>query len=135
MHITKILIRFMAACLLCCGLPAGADNKTGKLPLDKLKLPTGFSIEVWAEVPNARGLTLVKNGTVFACASDECNIYEFRDKGDTREVKSIARGLGLPIGVAFRDGALYASSVDRTLRFDNIEEKLDQPGKPYVVTE
>ena len=135
MHIKKILIRFMAVCLLYCGLPAVADNKTGKLPLDKIKLPTGFSIEVWAEVPNARGLALGKNGTVFAGSMAEGNIYAITDKGNTREVKTIAKGLNLPIGVAFREGALYASSVDRILRFDDIEEKLDQPGKPSVVTE
>lgn len=135
MHIKKILIRFMTVCLLCCGLPAVADNKTGKPPLDKIKLPTGFSIEVWAEVPNARGLTLGKNGTVFAGSMAEGNIYAITDKGNTREVKTIAKGLNLPIGVAFREGALYASSVDRILRFDDIEEKLDQPGKPSVVTE
>src|SRR5690349_708354 len=115
MPITKILIRFMATCLLCYGLPAMADSKTGKLPLDKIKLPAGFSIEVWAEVPNARGLALGKNGTVFAGSMDEGNVYAIRDNGGEREVKTIARGLNLPIGVAFRDGALYASSVDRIL--------------------
>jgi glucose/arabinose dehydrogenase len=31
------------------------------------------------------------------------------------------------VGVAFREGALYVSAIDRILRFDGIEEKLDHP--------
>ena len=50
-------------------------------------------------------------------------------------LKLIASGLTSPIGVAFKDGALYVSAINRILRFDDIEEKLDQPGKPAVVTD
>ena len=34
--------------------------RASALPLDKIKLPPGFSIDVWAEAPNARGLALGK---------------------------------------------------------------------------
>ena len=58
-----------------------------------------------------------------------------RDTDGTRKVTTIASGLDLPLGVAFRDGALYASAVDRILRFDDIEENLDKPAKPTVITD
>jgi len=39
------------------------------------------------------------------------------------------------VGVAYRDGALYVSAVNRILRFDDIERKLDSPPPPVVVTD
>ena len=45
-------------------------------------------------------------------------------------VTTVASGLTRPIGVAFRDGALYVSAIDRILRFDDIEHRLDEPPKP-----
>ncbi|MDQ3186719.1 MAG: sorbosone dehydrogenase family protein, partial [Pseudomonadota bacterium] len=70
MSITKTLIHSVTLCLFCCILPAAA-YEGGALPLDKIKLPSGFSIHVWAEAPNSRGLTLGKNGTVFAGSKEE----------------------------------------------------------------
>jgi glucose/arabinose dehydrogenase len=121
--------------LFCCVLPAAAQYQPPSLPLDKIKLPAGFSIGLWAEVPNARGLALGRNGTVFAGSKDAGNVYAITDNGETRQVRTLASGLNSPLGVAFRDGALYVSAVERILRFDGIEEKLDQPGKPVVITD
>ncbi|MEP7371322.1 MAG: PQQ-dependent sugar dehydrogenase [Nitrosospira sp.] len=135
MSAIKILIRSVTLCLFCCVLPAAAQYQNRPLPLDKIKLPAGFSIDLWAEVPNARGLTLGKNGTVFAGSKDAGNVYAITDNGETRQVRTLASGLNSPLGVAFRDGALYVSAVERILRFDGIEEKLDQPGKPAVITD
>ncbi|MBA4142036.1 MAG: sorbosone dehydrogenase family protein [Nitrosospira sp.] len=133
MPIEKTLIRFISFCIFCCALPAAAQSRA--LPLDKIKLPPGFSIEVWADVPNARGLTLGKNGTVFAGSMSEGKVYGITEAGGKREVKIIANGLNTPLGVAFRAGALYVSAIDRILRFDDIEKNLGQPGKPVVVTD
>ena len=36
-----------------------------ELPLDRIKLPPGFQIEIYAVVPNARSLALGDNDTVF----------------------------------------------------------------------
>lgn len=129
----KILVNFLVILSFACALPAAAQERT--LPLDKIKLPPGFSISLWAEAPNVRALALGKNGTVFAGSMTEGRVYAITENGGTRQVRIIARGLNQPAGVAFRDGALYVAAVNRILRFDNIEEKLDQPGKPVVITE
>ncbi len=134
MPIVNAFIHFITLGALCCVLPVAAKDQHPELPLDKIKLPAGFSIDVWAKVPNARGLALGKNGTVFAGSASEGKVYAVTETGGGRQVKIIADGLNLPIGVAFRDGALYVSAIDRILRFDGIEEKLDQPGKPLVIT-
>ncbi len=135
MPLVKTLTGFVTLLLFCFALPAAAQYSASALPLDKLKMPPGFSIDVWAEVPNARGLTLGKNGTVFAGSSSEGNVYAITDTGAAREVKIIASGLNMPIGVAFKDGALYVSAVNRILRFDDIEAKLGQSLKPALVTD
>src|SRR5437870_10861137 len=41
----------------------------------------------------------------------------------------------MPNGVALRDGALYVAEVNRILRFDDIEARLDARPKPVVVTD
>ena len=47
--------------------PLLTGRPASELPLDKLKLPPGFKIEVWAEgVPEARSLAHGDKGTVFA---------------------------------------------------------------------
>src|SRR4051794_14132408 len=133
MPIVKTLTGLATLLLFSSALPAAGQSSA--LPLDKIKLPAGFSIDVWAEAPNARGLALGTNGTVFAGSSSEGNVYAITDTGVARQVKIVASTLNLPIGVAFKDGALYVSAVNRILRFDDIEARLGQSLKPAVVTD
>src|SRR6266446_6917530 len=65
-------------------IPTTAD----KLPVDKLKTPKGFTIEVYASgVDNARTLRLGEKGTVFVSSRLKDKIHAIVDKGGTREVK------------------------------------------------
>lgn len=118
--------------------PVRVSGKTPTdLPLDKIKLPNGFKIDVYAEdVTNARSLELSPDGTLFVGTRNEGKVYALKDTdGDFRidEKYTIASGLKLPNGVAFRDGSLYVAEVSRILRFDNIEANLDNPPEPVVV--
>ncbi|HEU4685154.1 MAG TPA: sorbosone dehydrogenase family protein [Nitrospira sp.] len=109
------------------------------LPLESIKLPPGFTIELYADnVPNARGMVLGKNGTLFVGTRAKGDVYAVIDKdGDQRadQVLTIASGLRMPAGVAFRDGSLYVSALDRILRFDEIEARLNKPPSPVTVTD
>jgi len=111
----------------------------GSLPLETISLPLGFTITVYADnVPNARGMTLGANGTVFIGSREKGNVYAVIDKdGDQRadQVLTIAKGLSMPVGVAFRDGSLYVSAVDRILRFDKVEQRLANPPLPVTITD
>lgn len=115
--------------------PPPLTAKPGKeIPVDKIKLPPGFKVELWAEgLPNARSLTIGSKGTVFVGTRLVGNVYAVVDHGGTREVKTIAKGLHRPNGVAFKDGALYVAELSRILRFDDIENRLDNPPQPVVV--
>ena len=109
-----------------------------ELPLDSIKLPPGFSISVYAEdVPNARSMALSPDGTLFVGTRKAGNVYAVVDAdkdGKTAEkVYTLARGLQMPNGVAFKDGALYVAEVSRITRYDDIEKHLDAPPKPAVV--
>jgi glucose/arabinose dehydrogenase len=105
-----------------------------KLPVDKLKVPTGFKVEVYANgVANARSMTRGSDGTVFVGTRLVGRVYAITEKDGKRTVKTIAEKLHRPNGVAFKDGALYVAELSRVLRYDDIEKKLDAPGEPKVV--
>jgi glucose/arabinose dehydrogenase len=105
-----------------------------KLPVDKLKVPAGFKVEVYANgVANARSMTRGSDGTVFVGTRLVGRVYAITEKDGKRTVKTIAEKLHRPNGVAFKDGALYVAELSRVLRYDDIEKKLDAPGEPKVV--
>ncbi len=117
-------------------LQASAGLETSQL-LKKITLPPGFKIQIYAEkVPNARSMTLSPSGTLFVGTRRNGNVYAVIDKDQDQkadEVITIAKGLNMPNGVAFRDGHLYVAEVNRIIRFDNIERNLLRPPQPVVV--
>jgi glucose/arabinose dehydrogenase len=128
---------FMASTLATALSPLLPVAAAQKLPLDSIRLPPGFQISVFAEnLPNARAMALGARGTLFVGSMRAGNIYALplRDNRPA-EVVTIARGLDMPVGVAFHQGALYVSAVSRILRFDQIESSLGAPPRPVVVTD
>lgn len=114
------------------------DELSKKYKLDRLQLPAGFHVAVFAEVPNARSMCWGENGTLFVGNRDQPNVYAVTDQnGDGRadSVYVIARGLNQPNGVAFRNGSLYVAEINRILRFDGIESRLTNPPQPVVVND
>jgi glucose/arabinose dehydrogenase len=106
--------------------------------LAQIRLPPGFTIEVYADdVPGARSLALSPSGTLFVGTRREGKVYAIVDAdGDFRaeRIITLAEGLQMPNGVAFRDGALYVAEVSRILRFADIERHLDKAPAPEVIT-
>lgn len=106
-----------------------------RLPLERIKLPPGFSISLFAEVPNARSMAQGDKGTLFVGTRSDGRVFAVRHAdGKGSRVIALASGLQMPNGVAVRDGALYVAEVSRILRLDNIEASLDAPPRPVVVT-
>lgn len=105
-----------------------------QLPVPQLKLPKGFKIEVYASgIPNARSLRVGDKGTVFASNRLLDKVYAIVDRGGKREVKVIASGMDRPNGLAFHKGTLYIAEGTRISKLENIEDNLDNPGKPVVI--
>ena len=127
---------FLPALVLTAALAAGAGAAAAAAPIERLKLPPGFKLGIYADnVENARSLALGDKGTVFVGTRSD-SVYALVDSnhdGRVDQVVTIASGLNAPNGVAFRDSALYVAEISRILRFDNIEANLKNPPKPVVV--
>src|SRR5262245_51654879 len=104
-----LLVTFVFSCS-----PASSDPE---LSLHTLKLPSGFTISVYASsVPNASSMTLSPKGTLFVGTREDGKVYAVVDRNQDNQadaVFTIARGLNAPNGVAFRDGALYVAEINR----------------------
>jgi glucose/arabinose dehydrogenase len=111
-----------------------APTPAEKIPVGKIKVPAGFRVELWASgLPNARVMRWGDKGTLFVSSRVAGNVYAVVDKGGTREVKTIAKGLNLPNGIEFKDGTLYVAEVSKISKYEGIENNLDSPPPPKLV--
>lgn len=116
---------------------AVSDTEKEPVYLDKIKLPVGYQIDLYADgVENARSMALSPNGTLFVGTRSKGSVYALVDtdgdmKGDKQYI--LDSGLNMPNGVAFKDGDLYVAEVNRILKYSDIESKLDNPGEPQVI--
>jgi glucose/arabinose dehydrogenase len=105
-----------------------------KLPVDKLKLPKGFKIEVYASgIPDARSLRVGDKGTVFVGNRLQDKVWAIYDKDGKRTQKPIVTGMYRPNGLAFHDGTLYIAELSKVSKIDKIEDNLEDPPKPTLV--
>jgi len=129
----RLPIQALTAIVIALPLPSACATE---LQMDRLKLPPGFEIRVYAEVPGARSLALGPGGTVFVGTQSTGKVYAVVPRsGAQPEVVTIANGLNIPNGVAYRDGALYVAEIGRILRYDNIDTQLRNPPKPVLITD
>jgi glucose/arabinose dehydrogenase len=112
-------------------------KEPSNLPLDRINLPEGFKISVFAsDIEDARSLALGERGTIFVGNRSEDKVYAVVDEdndGQADQTYVIASGLRMPTGVAFRNGDLYVAEVSRILRFADIENNLENPPQPEVL--
>lgn len=125
--------------LLCFVYSCSPSQSQERPALEKLQVPPGFVIEVYADdVPNARQLALGADGIVYAGSRGEGKVYAVVDEDDDHKADSvitIAEDLRMPSGIAYRNGSLYVAAVSRILRYDNIDQNLENPPTPVVVTD
>ncbi len=136
----RLRARMAAAMAAVAVLLAGSAGCAAEARPGDIRLPPGFRISIYAEVPYARSMALGAKGTLFVGTRDSGGgevyaVLPGGPGGGGRRVVAIARGLNSPNGVAFRDGALYVAEIGRILRFDDIESRLADPPKPAVVND
>jgi len=104
-----------------------------EIPVDKIKMPKGFHVEVWAHgMPGVRMMARGSQGTIWAGSRIIGRVYEIKDKGGVRQHRILAEKLTQPNGVAFQGGNLYIMAINRVFRYDGIE---DNPNvKPVELT-
>ncbi|GAB3679677.1 PQQ-dependent sugar dehydrogenase [Salinisphaera aquimarina] len=117
---------------------AAAIRKT----LQKVKLPSGFSIDLYAIVPDARHMAIGRNAGVVFAGTRKTKAWAVTDRDKDRvadEVKRFAPSVDLkvPNGMCFsRDGMLYLIEHNRVLVFPAAEFFYESPDVAIgVVTE
>ncbi len=92
----------------------------GALP----KVPPGFKVELFAELPSPRLLRLAPNGDIFVAASVQGSIEILHGEGAGKPARraTYASGLDYPFGLAFwppgpEPQYLYVGEVDKVVRF------------------
>ena len=116
------------------GPPTGMSDSEIADALKKIKLPKGFKIEPYATgVLAARQMAWGDKGTLFVGSFGLGNVYAITDKDGKKEVKTIIKGLKMPTGLAYLNGALYVVDIDKIMRYDNPEASLDKMPEPKVV--
>jgi glucose/arabinose dehydrogenase len=130
MRIARLVSLVAAAALT---IPAAAQ----RAPLEHIRLPPGFAISVFADdLPNARSMALGAGDVLFVGTRTAGKVYALRYReGRATQVITLASGLNMPNGVAFKGAALYVAEVNRILRFDDVEARLVRPQTPVVVTD
>ncbi|MHA7831074.1 MAG: PQQ-dependent sugar dehydrogenase [Flagellimonas sp.] len=116
---------------------AEVSQDSTQLYLDRLNLPEGFSIALYAEnVEGARSMAMGADGTLFVGTRNEGKVYALKDTdGDYKvdENYTIASDLDQPNGVAFKDGALYVAAVSKMFKYTDIESQLENPQDPELI--
>src|SRR6187549_3380572 len=104
------------------GPPTGASDAELAAMMKKIKLPPGFKIEVYASgVLAARQMAWGDKGTLFVGSFGLGNVYAITDKGGKKEVKTVIKGMKMPTGIAFQDGALYVIDINKLIKYENAE--------------
>jgi glucose/arabinose dehydrogenase len=119
---------------------AGPDIEALERRLGEIKLPAGFSIELYAAVPHARHIAVGPNGKVAFVGTREGKVYAVALAAEpvARAVTEFAPSVpkNLPNGVCFAtDGALFVVEINRVQVFPDAERVFADPsvtGKTIV---
>ena len=106
----------------------GGDYAEGiKKTLERIKLPAGFKIGLYAVVPDARHMAVGPQGIVVFVGTRKDKVWSVTDRNKDRvadEVKDFAPSLQftIPNGPCFsKDGFLYIAEQNRVLLFPAAE--------------
>jgi len=104
-----------------------ALQSESELKLEDLNLPPGFNMAVYGRANNARSMALSPSGVLFVSTRSEGSVYAFVDENmDNKADKRItlATGLDMPNGVAFKDGDLFVAEISKLWKYGDIENNL-----------
>ncbi|MDH4094375.1 MAG: PQQ-dependent sugar dehydrogenase [Betaproteobacteria bacterium] len=98
------------------------ETPASEIPINKLKLPKGFAVEIWATgMPGGRAMARGDKGKIYLGTRGIGRVYEVTDDGTRRSVRVVVDKLVQPAGVAMHGGSLYVMAINKVLRFDGIE--------------
>ncbi|WP_253261927.1 PQQ-dependent sugar dehydrogenase [Ramlibacter montanisoli] len=93
-----------------------------EIPLQNLRLPPGFRIQLWASgMPGIRAMTRTESGKIYAGTRGIGRVYEITDSGGQRTSRVVVDKLTQP-AVTYHNGSLYVAAIDKVLRYDRIDQ-------------
>jgi glucose/arabinose dehydrogenase len=113
---TAIGRALLAGAALGAGLGAVWADEAIEANLKTIKLPPGFEIAVYAEVPDARSMVLGKPMGVLFVGTRQASVYAAIDRNKDRvaeEVVEVMTDMHVPNGLAFNAGFLYVAEQNR----------------------
>ena len=102
-------------------------TRTEKLDLERLKLPSGFHLAVFAEAPHARQMAFSPGGVLLVTDMSDGSVLAFPDPkhtGHAERTVTVLSGLNAPHGIAFHNGKLYVTEINAVRRYDWDESQL-----------
>ncbi|MEK9723298.1 MAG: PQQ-dependent sugar dehydrogenase [Rhodospirillaceae bacterium] len=115
---------------------AGCANAQDRLPLDSLRLPPGFKIELYARVPAARTMVVMEEWGVVLVGSRGPVIHAVVDDdkdGKADAVGALFTGLQSANGIAWKDGWFYVAEQHRLTRYRAPDLKTLAQAQPEVL--
>lgn len=111
----------------------GAKAEAIRKTLSRIKMPSGFSIDLYGIVPDARHMAVGPQGIVTFVGTRKTEVWSVTDRDKDRvadEVKNFAPSLAkaIPNGVCFsKDGFLYIAEQNRVLVYPAAEFFYESP--------
>jgi glucose/arabinose dehydrogenase len=109
----------LAACRAPAQQPPRAAHLTDSAYGGRLRVPAGFTVTEFANVPRGRFMALAPDGAVYVSQPRDGQVVRLVDRdGDGRAEGQVVAvsGLNRPHGLAFRDGQLYIANTDAVVR-------------------
>ena len=129
--VNRIMLLFLITFIV-----ISCNTNNGQINTGDISLPPGFKIDLYADVPNARSMTLSENGILFVGTRNSDKVYAIVDNNNdfkADEVVVLASGLQMPNGVAIKEGDLYVAEVNRVLKYANIENTFRNSPIPEII--
>ena len=130
------LVTAAVATLGGCGTLADWRDENKGIQMEALKTAPGLKVSLFAtDLPKAREMAMSPSGTLFV-GSNAGNVYALTMSGNQiTKKRTILTGITDPSGIAIYKGALYVSARTKVLRYDDIENRLDNPPAPTTVVD
>jgi glucose/arabinose dehydrogenase len=102
---------------------------------ENIKLLPGFHIEVLVSgVDVARQMVVGGDGTLYAGAWTD-HVFAVRQQNGKWAAKVIIKGLNMPTGIGYYNGALYVTDIDKIYKYSDIANNLDHPKGEIVYSD
>jgi glucose/arabinose dehydrogenase len=107
------------------------------LAVENLKLPPGFSINLFAKTESPRMMAFSPGGVLLVTSEASGTVTAFPDpqhRGRASSPVAVVKDLNGPHGIAFHEGHLYVAEITRLVRYDWDEAHL-RAGNAFVIAE